>query len=67
MSTQAPNVTFWVAVQHVCRASANLVDIIDQPGGVMKERHWGSLEKQVVVVGGASQKDGGTPDLVAYL
>ena len=67
MTAKTPGVAFGVTFEHPHGAAADFVDIVDLPRRVMEERHWGGLEEQVVVVGGAAHEGGDTGDLVAYL
>src|SRR6266481_6013450 len=64
---QAPHVAAWVIVQQGGGAAADLVHIVDLPGGVVQERHRCGLDEEVVVIGGTSEERGRTADCVADL
>jgi len=67
VTTKAPGVTLGMTFEHSHCAAADFVDVFDLPRCVMKERHRGGLDQQVVMVGGAAHEGGDTGDLVAYL
>lgn len=56
-----------VGLEQVLGATADLVDVIDLPGGVVQEGDRSALHEQVVVVGRAAEEGGDAGDLVADL
>ena len=50
-----------ILLEHGCRTPAEVVDVVDLPGGVVQEVHGRLLHQDVVVVGAAphERRDGG--------
>jgi hypothetical protein len=67
VTTQAPHVPLWVSLQHGRHTAAHLIDVIDLPGGVVKEAHRRRLHEDVVTVRRAAQESRDAGHVVAGL
>src|SRR6266849_1341835 len=64
---QPPDVPLGMVLEHRRRAAADLVDVVDLPGGVMEEANWRLEDEHVVMIGGAAHERADVLDGVAEL